>query len=296
VRGTRAARRPTQDATPLGLVEQHAPQTTARLVIPRDLLDEDQQPGARTGLVDNVEVEELREFVLDPSTARDARDRVWRWLVERCRSERGDWYLVALYLAMPLLRDTAWSMAPVPPASRYQVAEAHSSLIVETLAAVHRVSLDRPSIAARLVGQAAYHARGRRRGAPPATADIPTDLVDVAHQDGQVAAYPPASDSPDLALDRLVDQHQQAPAGQRFTRDDAELIARTYFETAPNGGIRTLVEVAAELGITESAARARRDRAITRLARLLDATDRHGRPLTAADALTPSRAAVRRRP
>lgn len=281
----RGGRRPTQDDTPLGRIEQHAPQATSRLPIPRDLVDADDPPGQ---IADPVELDELREFVLDPATDLQTRDRVWRWLVERTRAERGDWYLIALYLAMPLLRDTAWSLAPVPPASRYQVEDTHSALIVETLSALHRVNLDRPSIAARVADQATYHARGGRRPTPPPT----TDIDGAPHHDGQAVAYPPATGSPDLALERLVQRHQDSPAGQRFTHDDAELIARTYFETAPNGGARPLVDVAGELNITESAARARRDRAITRLAHLLDATDRHGQPLTAADAITPSRAAV----
>jgi hypothetical protein len=229
--------------------------------------------------------------VLDPATDLPARDRVWRWLVERTGAERGDWYLIALYLAMPLLHDTAWALAQVPPASRYQVEDTHSALIVETLSALHRIDLDRPSIAARVADQAAYHARGGRRPAPPPT----TDLDAVPQQDGRTVAYPPAAGSPDLALERLVQLHQDSPAGQRFTRDEAELIARTYFETAANGGARPLVDVAAELNIPESAARARRDRAITRLAHILDATDRHGQPLTAIDAITPSRATVRNR-
>jgi hypothetical protein len=282
----RGGRRPTQDDTPLGHIEQHAPQATARLPIPRDLLDTEDDPPGRPA--DAVELDELREFVLDPATDLPARDRVWRWLVEQARAKRGDWYLIALYLAMPLLRDTAWALAPVPPASRYRVEDTHSALIVETLSALHRVDLDRPSIAARVAGQAAYHARGGRRAAPP-----PTDIATLPLDDGRTVAYPPATGSPDLALEHLVQQHQHSPAGHRFTRDDAELIARTYFETAANGGARPLVEVAAELNLTESAARARRDRAITRLARLLDATDRHGQPLTAADAVTPSRAAIR---
>jgi hypothetical protein len=67
-------------------------------------------------------------------------------------------------------------------------------------------------------------------------------------------------------------------------------IGRTYLETSRNGGGRTLVDVATELKVGESAARMRRDRAFTRIARYLDAQTRAGQRLAAVDAQAPDRA------
>jgi hypothetical protein len=61
--------------------------------------------------------------------------------------------------------------------------------------------------------------------------------------------------------------------GDRLTDLDVDLIVRTYLETDDDGRKRTLAAVAKELGITESAATARRLRAVRRIARLLDRPD-----------------------
>ncbi len=274
--------RPRRDETPLGRVEAHAP-GLFWLGVPRELLG----GGDAAAL---VELEELREYLLDRETLPAVRDRVWRWLVAKVRTEGGDWYTAAVFLAMPALRSRAWALAPIPAACFDDVFDAHGALICELLTALHRLDVGRGYVAARAVAQAYYHARGGRAEVPPPVGDV-DELWSAMIEPG--TTFPPAWGNPDTVLERLVRDTATAKEARRIDRTDAELIGRTYLEVAEHGGARTGEEIAAELGFAgEAGVRMARDRAIGRLAVLLDARDRYGTRLIGADARTPSRAVL----
>ena len=236
-----------------------------------------------------VLLEGLRDYLLEKTTPWSERDRVWRWVVEQTRKYGGLWYAAAVYLAMPGLRKRAWKMTPIPPNGLDDVDETHAAFIRWIMNKIHTVNLDR-AIVARLIGQAAYEVskeHDQQRQVAPSTEDA---IERAQHATGHHGRYPPTPGSPDVVLAALVRDHHKDPAGDRFEDTDAELIGRTYFETAPNGGARPLVEVATELKMGESAARARRDRAITRMARHLDGKTREGDRLTDKHAQSPERA------
>jgi len=281
--------RPAQDESPFGWIERETPAlAAAELTLPRELIDPSFPISGPIG--PTVPLDGLREYVLDRSTPLDQRDRVWRWLVEHVRAEGGLWYAIAVYLAIPGLRAEARKLTPIPPFGMDHVDDTHGALVRAMARRLHTVDLDR-AIAARLIGQARYDV-GKELDVQ--RQDIPNkdEKIDkVRYAPGRVGKYPPTTSSPDAALLGLYQEYKQAPPGERFDARDTELIGRTYFETGRNGGARPLVDVAAELGLAESAARMRRDRAITRMARHLDAKTHDGRRLTADDAITPSRAA-----
>jgi hypothetical protein len=277
--------RPAQDESPFGRIERFTPARVNELLpLPRELIDPSYPIPAGP-----VPLEGLRDYLLEKTTPWEERDRVWRWVVEKTRKDGGLWYAVAVYLAMPGLRARAWKMTPIPPHGLDDVDETHAAFIRWIMNKIHTVNLDR-AIAARLIDQAAYEVRkehDEQRQVTPSTEDA---IERAQHATGHHGRYPPTPGSPDVVLAALVRDHEEDRAGDRFEDTDAELIGRTYFETGPNGGARPLVEVATELKMGESAARARRDRAITRMARHLDAQTRHGDRLTDKDAITPERA------
>ena len=281
--------RPAKDASPLGHVERHTPgQANTSLVLPRELIDASYPIPAGP-----VPLEGLRDYVTEPDTPRADRDRVWRWIVQQVRNEGGLWYAVMIYLAVPGLRKRAWKMTPVPPHSLADVDDTHAALIRQMTVKVHTVNLDR-AIVARLIGQAAYEVGKEHHNQRQATTSGDDVIEHALSGAGRPIRYPPTPGNPDVVLTSLVrnndDEDDEEPDPRPLDYTDAELIGRTYLETGPNGGARTLVDVAPELKLGESAARMRRDRAITRMARYLDACTRHGQPLTATDARAPDRA------
>lgn len=281
--------RPAQDQSPFGRIERETPQrAAAELTIPRDLLDPAFDTSGDSSPV--VPLDGLRDYVLASQTPLAARDRVWRWVVQRVRAEGGLWHAVTVYLAMPGLRARARKMTPIPPHSIHDVDDTHAALIQSMMNKVEKVGLDR-AVVARLIGQAVYEV-GKEHDDQRQVRPFTDEAIDkIRARTGRTGKYPPTPGSPDPVLLDLYQEYKEAPAGQSFDAKDAELIGRTYFETASNGGARPLVDVAPETALAESAARMRRDRAITRMARYLDAKDRKGRRLTAAaDAITPSRA------
>lgn len=280
--------RPAQDESPFGRIERYAPaRVNESLTIPRELIDESYPIPAGP-----VPLEGLREYLLERTTPLPDRDRVWRWVVEQTRAEGGMWYAVAVYLAMPGLRARTRRMTPIPPNGLDDVDETHAAFIRWIMNKIHTVNLDK-AIAARLIWQAAYEVgkeHEEQQQVTPATDDTIEYAQNAQHVTGHHGKFPPTPGNPDVVLARLVRKHEKDPDGGRFEDTDAELIGRTYFETGPNGGCRPLVDVATELKMGESAARARRDRAITRMARHLNAQTRYRHRLTDKDAQAPVRA------
>lgn len=278
--------RPAQDESPFGRIERYAPdRVNTLLTIPRELID------PAYPIPDGpVPLEGLRDYVMESSTPLPDRDRVWRWVVQQVRAEGGLWYAVVVYLAMPGLRAKAWKMTPIPPHGLDDVDDTHAALIRWIMNKVHTVNLDR-AVAARLIGQAAYEVgkeHDEHRQATPTSAEGIEQALTAA--DRSTGRYPPTPGNPDAILIRLAIDHRKDPVGQSFDAFDAELIGRTYFEAGRNGGARPLVDVAPDLKLRESAARARRDTAITRMAGYLDAKTRAGERLTYKDAQAPNRA------
>jgi hypothetical protein len=231
-------------------------------------------------------VTQVRELVLGEATDLVTRDRIWRYLVRKARTERGTWYLVALYLVLPTLNPTARRLTDRAGGTAEQAAETQAQLVTEFIAALHRVDLNRAHIASRAADMATYATRSDR--GPGSRRAEPGQLPPVgdAERAAPVGLFPPGH--PDQVLARLVRETENAKDGHRLTDIEAELIGRTCFEYEErNGRLRrkTLAVAAKELGLTANAATKRRLRAIRLVARLL------GRPdLAGPDEPTPEQA------
>ncbi len=246
------------DATPLGRINQLAVDHLT-LSVPSAVIDPD-APAVPLTMLD------LRIRLLRRSTPGEIRDRAWRHVGQLARAERGDWNLFALGLAYPGLRARVWRLTE--GRNYQQAAQVHFRLAGEFLFALHRLDLDAPNVASRLIGAAYDQASGRKKRAEPVIVSLDEDLLVLQEH----AAYPASEDGPRRVLDRLVRNTRCAKNGQQITSADATLIARTYLDGD------TLRQVAADLGMSESNASKHRARAETLIARHLGRADLTGQP------------------
>jgi DNA-directed RNA polymerase specialized sigma24 family protein len=275
-------------ATPLGRMNALA-MTGLACTVPSTILDPPIQPGqaeqpAQTGpgACRGLDVVELRARLLLRSTPDEVRDRAWRYIARRARTDRGDWNLFALGVAYPGLRQRARKLTENVSARRAE--QVHYDLATEFLFALHRLNLDTPSLISRLVGAAYDQASGRKRRPEPIHLDL--DLLTDADQlawDRTGAAGGVELDGdqdgdldgdPRMVLARLVTQTRTARRSARLSEHHAALIAGTYLEG------RKLYEVAAELNLSPANASKHRAHAETLIAGLLGYPRRAGRPLT----------------
>ncbi|HEX6520497.1 MAG TPA: hypothetical protein VF070_10890 [Streptosporangiaceae bacterium] len=249
------------DATPLGRINQLAVDHLT-LTVPSTLIDGD-APVVPLTLLD------LRIRLLRRSTPSEVRDRAWRHIGQLARAERGDWNLFALGLAYPGLRARAWRLTE--GLSFHRAAQVHFRLAGEFLFALHRLDLDKPNVASRLIGAAYDQATGRKKRAEPVIIGLNGDTLTAPDE----IAYSRSEDSPRRVLDRLVSRTRSASDGQRITELHATLIARTYLDGDK------LKQVAADLGMSESNASKHRTRAEALIARQLGRPGLVGQPLSA---------------
>lgn len=249
------------DATPLGRINQLAVDHLT-LTVPSTLIDGD-APVVPLTLLD------LRIRLLRRSTPGEVRDRAWRHIGQLARAERGDWNLFALGLAYPGLRARAWRLTE--GLSFHQAAQVHFRLAGEFLFALHRLDLDKPNVASRLIGAAYDQATGRKKRAEPVIIGLDGDTLTGPDE----IAYSRSEDGPRRVLDRLVSRTRSASDGQQITELHATLIARTYLDGDK------LKQVAADLGMSESNASKHRTRAEALIARQLGRPGLVGQPLSA---------------
>ncbi len=245
------------DLTVLGQIETQA-RTRITLTVPSSVIDPDTPP-VPLPMIDF----RLHVMLADPQ----ARDRAWRHLAETARAQRGDWNLYALGVAYPKLRAEANKLtAYLDPE---QAAQAHFTLAIEFLFALHRLNLATPQVFPRLTDAAYTHASGRKKQFPPPMYDldalpeeqIPRSEHGNPEHDAELSEA--NQETVYAVLDRLVTQANTAPGRQRITDTQADLIRRTYLDG------ETLRGVAADLNLSEPSASKQRSRAAVTIARLL---------------------------
>ncbi|ROO59569.1 hypothetical protein EDC02_1369 [Micromonospora sp. Llam0] len=244
------------DLTVLGQIETQA-RTRIALDIPSNVVDPDMPPTP-------LPMVDFRLHVM--RAPGPIRDRAWRHLAETARAHRGDWNLYALGVAYPKLRTQANKLtahlAPGP------AAQAHYTLAIEFLFALHRLDLTTPQLFPRLTDAAYTHASGRKRQHPPPLYDLdalPDDRIPRSEH-GNPEADANQETVHDV-LNRLVAQANTRTGRQTISDTQATLIRRTYL----NG--ETLRAVAADLHLSEPSASKQRSRVATTIARLLGRHD-----------------------
>ncbi|MFY1637259.1 hypothetical protein ACN27F_28985 [Solwaraspora sp. WMMB335] len=264
------------DLTVLGQIEAQA-RTRITLTVPSNAIDPDTPPTL-------LPMVDFRLHVM--RAPGHVRDRAWRHLAETARAHRGDWNLYALGVAYPKLRTQANKLtaylAPGP------AAQAHYTLAIEFLFALHRLDLTTPQLFPRLTDAAYTHASGRKRQHPPPIYDLdalPDDRIpraEYGNPEHDAHLNDANQETVHDVLDRLVAHTDTRLGRQTISDTQATLIRRTYL----NG--ETIRAVAADLHLSEPSASKQRTRAATTIAKLLG---RHG--LTEP---TPTRPATRHHP
>ncbi|MFE3452464.1 hypothetical protein ACFXJ8_26435 [Nonomuraea sp. NPDC059194] len=180
---------------------------------------------------------ELRDLLTSRTVTNATRDSVWREMVARARRDGPQWFVGAVGVAVPALRGIAGRIC------RGYVAgdpiDIDTEVLTAFIEALRTTDIDRPNVLPRMC-DAAHRAGERARQNAEA---------DVARRVSNHASKAPAAPwgHPDLVL-------ADAVAKGVVSELDAELIGRTRLEK------RTLAEAAAELGLTEEAAKKRRQR------------------------------------
>ncbi|MFI9638970.1 hypothetical protein ACIG87_02720 [Micromonospora sp. NPDC051925] len=245
------------DLTVLGQIETQA-RTRLTLTVPSSVIDPDTPP-APLPMID------FRLHVM--RAAGHVRDRAWRHLAEAARAHRGDWNLYALGIAYPKLRAQANKLTAYRAAG--PATQAHFTLAIEFLFALHRLDLTTPQVFPRLIDAAYTHASGRKRQHPPPMYDLdalPDDRIprsEHGNPEHDTELHQANHETVHAVLDRLTTQANTSPGRQAISDTQATLIRRTYLDG------ETLRTVAAELNLSEPSASKQRSRAATTVARLL---------------------------
>ncbi|MFC9971472.1 hypothetical protein ACFVH6_11325 [Spirillospora sp. NPDC127200] len=173
-----------------------------------------------------IKLGELRTMLLAPTTGRTLKDAVWRLLVQRARSEGGDWVSGCVGMALPGLRAAAARAVRCSPDRLAD--DIVAELLAEFLAQLSRIDLARDDIAARLVWwgrKGALRERGRAMRHLPID---PHEAVRMAERAASDPACEPSDAPPPQAepADLLAEAVQQ----QIITSDEAALIRATRLE------------------------------------------------------------------
>ncbi|WP_242909647.1 hypothetical protein [Actinomadura terrae] len=194
-----------------------------------------------------IALDELRAIMLHPSTGHDARDAVWRELAQRARREGAPWVMGCVGIALPglkaIVRDRLRHLHGEPRVDTSQVA---GDLLSAFHEALHRIDLDRPRIAQRLLWRSAKSVQRAYRWHARVIPVDPCALAEIEH-----AATPP-DDHVDLLLDSAVRQGV-------VSATDAEIIIMTRLEGMDTGRLAELLDM------TYEALMKRRSRAEKRL-------------------------------
>lgn len=201
--------------------------------------------GPSVGLPDGeVELPWLRDWLLEQRENYPARDAVWRELIYRARTLRGDWRIVAVAMAMPALIKLAGKLARDYTGDQIDV---DNEILTGFLTALeHRLDLGESRLYAKLCWA------GFRAGYVVRYADTPLVLVEDFAGEASVIPYLPYR-HPDILLGRAV-------AVNVIDVDDAALITATWLEN------RSIEQVAHRTGMPAEMLRMRRERAGRRLA------------------------------
>lgn len=202
-------------------------------------------PGTSVGLpAGEVELPWLRDWLLEQRDNYPARDAVWRELIYRARTVRGDWRIVAVAMAMPALIKLAGKLARDFDGDPIDV---DNEILTGFLTALeHRLDLGESRLYAKLCWA------GFRAGYVVRYADTPLVLVEDFAGEASVIPYLPYR-HPDLLLGRAV-------AVNVIDADDADLITATWLEN------RSIEQVAHRTGQDPHMLQMRRERAGRRLA------------------------------
>jgi hypothetical protein len=169
---------------------------------------------------------------------------VWRELIDRARTLKGDWRIVAVAMAMPALIRLAGGLARD---FRGDPADLDNEILTGFLEALEqRVDLGQTRLYAKLCWA------GFRAGYAARYADTPVVLIEDLDSDSSIVPHLPYG-HPDLLLARAV-------AIRVLDQDDADLIIATWLEH------ETIEQVARRTGADADVLRMRRLRAGRRLA------------------------------
>lgn len=185
-----------------------------------------------------IPLTELRGLLTRRTVTDTARDAVWRELVRRARLLGPMWLVAAVGMALPALRGIAGRITSGYVASDPE--DIDNEVLARFIEAVRTADIDAPNVRPRLCNEARRAGeRVRKLAESSAGRPLPTTV--------SVPPKPPWG-HPDFVLFDAV-------AKGVVSELDAELIGRTRLEE------RTLADAAAELGLTEEAAKKRRQRA-----------------------------------
>jgi len=157
-----------------------------------------------------IPLPELAAILMHPSCGFEARDVVWRLLVERARTGAAAWVVGAVGVALPGLRRAATRLV------RRFSGDTEAVLVTEFVTALGRVDLAQSGVVSRLVDAAETAARRALRATEPAASGE-------ANFAPGSALPPPPYGHPDLVLARAV-------AAGVLSPEEAELIGTTYLE------------------------------------------------------------------
>lgn len=194
-----------------------------------------------------IPLDELRAILLHPATGHDARDVVWKELIERARREGSSWVMGCVGIALPglkaVVRDRLRHLDNRPSAGTCDVAGEFLTAFYDALLTI---DLERPKIAVRLLAQSAKVVERQRRARVRVLPVDPNTLARVA----------PCSSPSNGTVDELL---EAAVRQDVISRGEAEIIA----ETRLDGGAPA--RVAERLGTSYDALMKRRRRAEMRL-------------------------------
>jgi hypothetical protein len=180
---------------------------------------------------------ELRRLLTSRTVGNDTRDAVWRVLVTRSREQGAPWTVAAVGMAIPALRLIAGALARHTPTA--DQGDIDTEILTGYLHALRHIDLTGPNVRPRLCGAA-------QRAGERAVRDYASETG--RHLPLHESAQPPHPwGHPDLVL---ID----AVASGVLSELDAELIGLTRLERMP------LRQAAERLGLSEAAARKRRQR------------------------------------
>ncbi len=164
---------------------------------------------------------ELRELLLGHWVPTEARDAIWRWLIERARCHGPDATLACASLAAPMLGRIAGRFASPHSPHRHDV---ESEVLLGFLTQLRNIELDRPLLWSRLRWAALTSGwEWAQKRAVLAPVDEPGDWGDL----GRLMS---PHGHPDLVL-------ADAVAEGVITADAAELIALTRWERRSMGAV-----------------------------------------------------------
>ncbi|MFI7640577.1 hypothetical protein [Nonomuraea sp. NPDC049400] len=164
-----------------------------------------------------IALDDLRAMLLHPSCSRTTRDHVWRHLIGQARTQRGEWMVATVVLAIPMLHRLTAALADRISVDREEL---EAEVLACYMEAVCRVNLawSHPVLRlSRLTQFAVLRAYAPER---------PELLADPDRNDGEQQALTYPAGHPDLLLAQAVRQRV-------ITAENAQMIGFTRLEGIP---------------------------------------------------------------